>query len=265
MIILLSPAKRQVGVRDSSLLSACPQESVPRFQAEAEALREHLSTLSKDELCALFTLSERKAEELYRIYQGEAGETRALDLFRGPAFSSLLQEGLSEKGCRIAGLSLRILSGLYGYLRPFDRVASYRLDLVHPLPGIGIPNLHDYWEEKVSSSLLKEEELLRDPVVLDLASKEYSSLISTDKLHSSGIRRITPDFFTLRGERERRLSVHTKQGRGGLARQVLEARAAASDWDAASLEEAVRNARWEGFRYDPRRSKPDRPVFLKED
>lgn len=264
MILLLSPAKRQAQPGDPSLLDVCHQESVPIFPEEARSLRKALSVLSPAELRSVFSLSEKKAKEVYRVYQGETAKTRALDLFRGPAFTSLLRDGFSERTCAAAERSLRILSGLYGLLRPFDRVESYRLDLEHRVPGLVPESLYEQWREKVNQALLNEPALDRDPVLLDLASKEYSALIDDEALANRGIRRIAPDFLTLRDGKEKHLSVHTKQGRGGLARVVLDSEASSPGWNMQELERTLRTARWEGFRYDDSRSTPARPLFVKE-
>jgi hypothetical protein len=267
LIILLSPAKRQAGYRDGSLLGACGSRTEPLFAAEAAELRRHLARLTQGELASLFSLSEKKAEELYRIYHGEAPRRRALDLFRGPAFGALLGQALPQSLCGVAGSSLRILSGLYGVLRPFDVVERYRLDLEHRLPGFDPPNLYDYWRERVTTSLLGEPALSTEPFIIDLASKEYSRLISWEKVREQGISRIRPDFVTLREGRERRLSVHAKQGRGGLAGYLLARRSEdpESFWEINTATDILAQARWDGFELDRESSTELRPLYLKRE
>lgn len=265
MIILISPAKRQAGSGEGSLLPACAEATEAPFQREAEELREKLSTLSESELASLFSLSEKKARELYQVYQENLVRRRALDLFRGPAFGALLGDGVPAGLCDTIGSSLRILSGLYGMLRPFDAVASHRLDLEHRLPGFHTPNLYEFWRDKVTELLLREEALREEPLLLDLASKEYSTLIDSKRLEAAGVSRIAPDFVTLRDGKERRLSVYTKQGRGGLARYLLARRAedTGESWDLPRLRELLSRARWDGFELDREGTSVQRPRFVK--
>lgn len=266
MIVLLSPTKRQAAPDDGSLIGACGVERQPRFIEEATELRRHIATLRERELASLFSLSDKKAAELYQIYHGKAARRRALDLFRGPSFTALLGEGIPGELCEIADSSLRILSGLYGILTPFDTVESYRLDPEQRLPAFRTPNLYEFWGKKVTESLLEEDSLRKEPLILDLASKEYSSLIDHDRLREAGIARIAPDFATLKEGRERRLSVHSKQGRGGLARYLLSLRARAPEatWDVAAAYEELAAARWDGFFFVEDGSTELRPRFLKE-
>ncbi len=279
MIILLSPAKRQAGAGAAALVD-CADRSEPLFATEAKRFRELLASLDRDLLGQLFSLSAAKLDEVWDLYQKNAPAHRAVDLFRGPAFSSLIAAGGSRIPCGTLGETLRIFSGLYGYLRPFDVIEAYRLDLEHSIPGAG--SLESFWRGRVNDALLSEDALKREPVILDLASREYSRLLDIDRIRRAGVRLIRPDFLTLRDGRRRRLSVHAKQGRGGLAGWLIRAigegpaggcgtagrtgvsgaagRAGVSG-AAGRTDALLAEARWEGFALDS--GEPDAPVYLK--
>lgn len=260
MIVLLSPAKRQAGASDAPV-AACGQEREPRFASQAQRLRERLAALSKEELRRIFSLSERRAQEVYDLYHRESLPREAIDLFRGPAFASLTAGGVPEALCRGLGDGLRILSGLYGYLHPFDTITPYRLDLEDKLPGAG--NLTRFWRPRVTEAILAEPSVERERVIVDLASREYGALIDEEAVARAEVRLIRPEFYTLRDGMRKRISVHAKQGRGGLARLLLLHRGDRGEGARRTpAETLLAEARWDGYSID---SGEPGFVFLKQE
>lgn len=228
MIVLLSPSKRQAGGPAANRRAPCSRITEPRFSEKAAALRAHLGRFSEGELAKRFHLSESKARELYQIYHGSAAELPAIELFQGPAYTALLGSGVPEALCDTLESSLRLLSGMYGYLAPFDLIRSYRLDVADTLPRFDTPNLYEFWRASVTGELLRELGAAESTLLLDLASREYSHMADARRLREAGITVLRPEFRTLREGKEKRISVHAKQGRGLLARRVLEAVAGGS-------------------------------------
>ena len=169
MRIILSPAKKMR--REDVLL---PQSN-PVFRKEAKdvlnALRSHTPGERQDIWNCSAKLAQENEERLKTINL-DKGTSPALFSYCGLAYNYLAADALSDGDLDYLQEHLRILSALYGSLRPMDGVCSYRLEMEAPLSVNGSKNLYDFWGEKISREVLKKE-----MTVINLASEEYSRLI----------------------------------------------------------------------------------------
>jgi cytoplasmic iron level regulating protein YaaA (DUF328/UPF0246 family) len=193
----------------------------PRFAAEAEALTSTLRRLSPRELASVLGVSGRlrDAARADLAFWGTAGRSRrpALFAFTGLVYKGLAPESLDAAARRRAQRTLRILSGLYGLLRPFDLVEAYRLEMGSPLRPGGAVGLVAYWRERLTAALNAE---LRDgePVVT-VAAQEYLKAIDAPALRGP---LIAPDFKEQRSDGSlKTVTVHAKRARGALLRHAL--------------------------------------------
>lgn len=166
MKILLSPAKKML-VNDDDLAA----EGLPALLDRTEVLLEELRSLSEKQLKDVWKCSDKlvreNAERLERT-DLRGRRTPALFAYSGLAYRYLNASGMNDAELAYLQEHLRILSGFYGILKPFDGVVPYRLEMQAQLPGI--PDLYAFWGEDLYR-------LLDDPVIVDLASKEYSRSI----------------------------------------------------------------------------------------
>jgi len=192
----------------------------PRFAAEAAALNAALRELDQDDLARAMDLSEDLAARTRAdiALWGDHGRPAApaLYAFTGLVFQHLDARSLDPAAVAHAQDHLRILSGLYGLLRPRDRIEAYRLEMGCRFTPPGARNLTAYWKPRITAALASE--LARGEPVINLASQEYLKAVDVRALPGPVI---TPVFKEPGpGGKLRVVTVHAKQARGAMARLI---------------------------------------------
>jgi len=245
MIILLNSSKTMVSA------PARGARQRPVLFEDASALASLLKTMDADGLRKLMHLSPKLAGETHALVQAwsETGkQTMAIDAFQGDIYRGLQAGTLDDADRDYANQHVRILSGLYGVLRPFDLIQPYRLELMYGLSGAGFRNLYEFWGDKVAATLPK-----RGPI-FDLASEEYSRLV---RPFVTEHRIVEPEFLTrMTAEAEPTfVAVHAKVARGTLARWMVTHRVQ-TETDLALFDGM-------DYQFDRERSAPSKPVFVR--
>lgn len=223
----------------------------PALLPQAETLAAYLRTLSAGQLAAVMKISPAlaaKTHQTYAAWTSEASrQTAAMDSFVGDIYSGLRATELSPADRLYAQEHLRILSGLYGVLRPLDGISPYRLEMAYKLPDEPYRNLYRFWGDQVAAQIASEVP------ILNLAAVEYSKLVMP---FVDERRVITPRFLTINPKTHEPafVVVHAKIARGAFARWVMQHR----------IEEAaaLHNFADIGYRYAPHLSSPQEPVFI---
>lgn len=252
MLILLSPAKNLNEIR-----AAGRATTTPRFINQAEELIEVMRGWSEAEISELMKVSAKISNlnyERIHSWSRESGKAQAAsDIFDGDVYKSLEMETL-DKSTRVqAALRLRILSGLYGLLRPTDDVCAYRLEMGRKIPGHSSGNLYMFWGRRIADELVKDAVSAQTDTILNLASDEYSK--SVDKPALGELSFISPRFEEERKGIRKMISFSAKRARGAMARWVLESGCTAPS-DLVSFDV-------DGYAYDEERSTAECPVFLR--
>ena len=248
LIVLLSPAKR---LRIPENLAAPDVLGKPVFLDRARVVMNRLKEFTAVELAHLQSISSELALENQvrnRQWRG-VRKFRAVDLFDGEVYRGLAASQWSDEARARAGQSLRILSGLYGWLRPDDGIEPYRLEMgtaMEPEPGV---KLNRWWSEMVTQRVLRES---KNDWVVDLASAEYGGIIRSSTLEP---RRISMDFLEDGPRGPKPVQVYFKQARGRMARWILETGAAEPTEFEAFQED--------GYCFSAALSKPRNMVFLR--
>ena len=220
MLIILSPAK----TLDMAPGAETKGNSVPVFKAEADGLVSALKQLSVNELSQLMGISSNLARltaERYRTWglksQAQT-KKQAILAFRGDAYIGLDAGTMTETDLSFAQGHLRILSGLYGVLRPLDLIGAYRLEIGTKWKTAAWKNLYDFWGNRITSEL--NDELLKEKgsVLINLASDEYYRAVSAGRLEA---RVIKPVFKDEKGGDYRVVSVYSKKARGMMASYII--------------------------------------------
>lgn len=246
MLLLLAPAKTQ------DFLNPCPPVPAtrPRFQAEADRLVKALRKLGPPRLAKLMSLSDALTDRtLAQLADWDRAEERpALFAYAGEAYAGLEARSLTPEALAFAQDHLRILSGLYGLLRPFDALRPYRLEMAARLATPGAKDLHAYWEPRLTAALA--EDLRSRRVVLNLASQEFTRALRPEALPA---RWLTCTFLEASG---RVVSFHAKRARGLMARFVLQ--------NGLEDPEGLKAFTDEGYRFQPKASTPGTWLFRRE-
>ena len=234
----------------------------PRFLDQARILINRLRPLEPDQLSQLMHMSLPLGAHTHAGFQSwggpEATGRTALFAFRGTMFEALSPETLpagllfaegTGKDARGVQDRLRILSGLYGVLRPLDRIEPYRLEMGLALNVNGATSVVGFWDGRLSASVLADA---GDGPLLNLASQEYVKAIQPTRFRG---RLITPVFNTEKNGKLRSVAVHAKRARGLMARHALTT-------DARTPEDLFGFA-MDGYAYRADLSTPRRPVFTR--
>lgn len=256
MLILISPAK----TLDMESPANVPELTQPRFMEESEKLVATLRRYRPAELGELMNISDNLAKlnaERFKAWQPpfDLHNARpAIQAFRGDVYVGLDADTLSQKELSFAQEHLRILSGLYGVLRPLDLIQAYRLEMGTALKTRRGKSLYEFWGERLTDLLNQELECASSPVVVNLASNEYFKSIKARQLSAT---MVSPVFKDEKNGNYKIISFFAKKARGAMARHLITSEAR----DEASVHEFTEL----GYRYEPALSTQAQPVFLRSE
>jgi len=250
MIILLSPAKT---LDLASSFTEIPTE--PCFAAEAGRIARAASKLKPAELSALMHISDSLAELNVKRFKtfGKAGTRPAIRTFAGDVYRGFDAASAEPEVIAYAQDHVRILSGLYGLLRPRDAIRPYRLEMGTRWAPRGGGRLVDYWGRKVARALLADLKDEGSGTLLNLASREYYAVVGPFVPKKVAV--IAPDFRVRTASGLQFQSFTAKVARGALARFVCDERID----DPAALRDFDRD----GWRFDAAGSTPATPLFVR--
>lgn len=248
MLCVISPAKRLTAA------AAPAPQTTPQFQAEAEALSEIARGLSVADLCALMDISPSLGALNHARFADFAAQTpqAAMFMFDGDTYAGLEARSLSGDAVRWANGHLRILSGLYGLLRPFDAARPYRLEMGSRLKNPKGANLYAYWGGKIAQAINDAAEGVQSTALVNCASTEYFSAVDLSALK---LPVITPVFLETKGDTGRIISFWAKRARGAMARYMCENHLTAPN--------DLRGFALGGYRFDKSQSNDSQMVFTR--
>ena len=220
-MLLLAPSKGQT----FAPIDPHPTTFQPEFPDQSGMLIQALARLDGPALAKLMQLSpaltEQTLDKIRALATDAAPARPALFAFSGEAFRSLDAASLNEADLQFAQAQLRILSGLYGVLRPFDLIRPHRLEMATRLAVGTAKNLYDFWGELVTASLNRDLAREETPVVLNLASDEYARVVQKKRLTAPWL---DIQFKEESNGRLRSVAIHAKRARGLMARFILRER-----------------------------------------
>lgn len=246
MRILISPAKKMNTDTDS-----LPFAALPLFLPEAERLLAHLRSMDDAALQSLWGCNDTLARlNTERVRHMDLTErlTPAILSYEGIQYRYMAPSVFESAQLAYISEHLRILSGFYGLLRPFDGVTPYRLEMQARLPVDGCRDLYAFWGDRLARQLCAETDL-----IVNLASKEYSRAVAP--FLPAGVRLVSCVFGELNGEKIIEKGTMCKMARGEMVRFLAER----TITDVAGL---LRFDRL-GYAFSAQHSAPDRLVFLK--
>ena len=217
--MIISPAK------SLNLRSGFPKSkfSQPCFINEANQINNYLKEKSPEDLSRLMKISSNLASLNWERNQNfktpfdQKNSSPSIYFFDGDVYKGIDSQSISEDKIEKMNQSLRILSGLYGILKPLDLIQPYRLEMGTNF-GIGKDkNLYEFWKDKVTEYL--NSELLENELFLDLASEEYSSVVDKNALK---VKTISPKFKDFKNGKLKIISFYAKKARGLMVRYIID-------------------------------------------
>ena len=249
MRVIISPAKKMVVDIDSFACS-----DLPAFIDDAEALASWVRALGFDRQKELWACSDAIAEESSRWFADmdlRRNLTPALLAYDGIQYTYMAPAVFEDGQFDWVQDHVRILSGFYGVLRPFDGVVPYRLEMQAKVHLGDAANLYAYWGARIYEAVMQGND---DRVLVNLASKEYSKAV--EKHLQTGDTYLTCVFGELDGDKVVQKGVYAKMARGEMVRYLASVQATGP--------ESLKGFAWSGYAFDPARSTETTYVFVRD-
>ena len=232
--------------------------SIPDNLGESAELVGVVKQKSFRDLMELMQVSQKIAElsverfDQWRLPFTAENAKQAVLAFKGDVYTGIDAPSLSEDKLEYAQLHLRILSGLYGLLRPLDLMQPYRLELGLKLATKNGVNLYQFWGEKITDALNAVLAKQDDPVLINLASNEYFKAVQQKNLDG---RLITPEFKDWKNGKYKMISFFAKKARGLMVRYAIDHK--------LQEPEELQNFDYDGYKYISDLSQADRWIFCR--
>lgn len=252
MKILISPAK----TLDFEQPSPINDHTTPAFLDESCALMDQLKTCSPDMLSSMMKISDKLGELNYARNQDwqvpftQENAKACVYAFKGDVYTGLDAESLSKKEITFAQKHLRILSGLYGVLKPLDLIQAYRLEMGTKFQNDRGADLYQFWGDQINEALKAEEK----QCVINLASNEYAKAA---KLKCLDVPVITPVFKDFKNGQYKIISFFAKKARGLMSRYIIQ--------HGITKPEEIKAFDVAGYAFNPEMSKETEWVFTRKE
>lgn len=255
MLVLISPAKKL----DFDSKAPCTAFTAPRFQKQTGELVALAQKLKPAALKRLMGISDKLAELNYVRYQNfqpqftPENAKQAAYAFRGDTYVGLDADTLSADDLTYAQDHLRILSGLYGLLRPLDLMQPYRLEMGTKFVNPKGEDLYDFWQDTLTKAVNDDVSAQKGKAVINLASNEYIKAIKPSKLAADFI---TPHFKEIKNGVPKTIGLFAKRARGAMARYIIQNR--------IETPEGLKKFSGDGYQYRPDLSTATDFIFTRE-
>jgi len=255
MLAVISPAK----TLDFDVAQPSLAPTQPAMLEEAKQLVEQLAAMSQSEIASMMSVSEKLASlNVARFRQfsmpfTEENAKAALTVFKGDVYKPLELDAYTAEDYRFAQDHLRMLSGLYGLLRPLDLMQAYRLEMGTKLSNSRGEDLYDFWGDQITEQL--NHDLANDneaPVLVNLASNEYFKAVRPKKLKGEVV---TPVFKEIKDGKPRVIALFAKKARGMMVNYMIR--------NHITEPESLKKFTEGGYRYEPDLSSEKEWVFVR--
>lgn len=251
MLIVISPAKKL----DYTGSVSAPASTQPKLLDHSSELLHDLKKLAPQEVSSLMSLSDKLGALNYQRFQEwqtpfTADNARpAVLAFKGDVYQGLDADNMSDEDLSWAQDHLRILSGLYGLLRPLDLMQAYRLEMGTKFANSRGADLYQFWGDLITTELNK----MKTPVLVNLASNEYFKSVQKKALKAQII---TPVFMDKKNDKYKIVSFYAKKARGLMSRYIIKNR--------ITDVEQIKNFDTDGYSFNSAMSEADKWVFVRD-
>lgn len=252
MLIVVSPAK----TLDYETPPKTKVFTTPDYLDDSQELIHRLRRFSSLDIAELMKVSKKIADLNFDRYEAwnkkftPNNAKQAVLAFKGDVYTGLDAETLSSKDLKFAQQHLRILSGLYGLLRPLDLMQAYRLEMGTSLDTDRGKNLYEFWDLTVTEGLNKQLKKIKSNTLINLASNEYFKSVKPRDLNAEII---TPTFKEYKGGDYKMIGIYAKKARGMLSRYIIQ--------NQLSDPEDIKQFNEDGYKFNNSLSKGNTWVF----
>lgn len=253
LMVLISPAKT-LDFSDNR----ADDFTQPRFLQQSEQLVRLLKKKQAEDLMALMNISEKLGTLNYERYQNfslpfnEENAKQSILAFKGDVYTGLEAADFTAADLAYAQDHLRILSGLYGMLRPLDLMQPYRLEMGTKLENPKGKDLYEFWRDQITTTLNEDLAASDNNIVINLASKEYFSVLQPEKIKAKVVE---IDFRELRNGKYKFITFNAKKARGTMTKLIVQQQV-------ESIED-LKKLEVDGYTYNEEQSTPEKLFFSK--
>lgn len=221
MLTVISPAKSL----DFESPIPSSKTTKPRFLKQSQQIIDQIKHLAPQDIASLMKLSDKLALLNYDRFQSfktpftKSNARACIFAFRGDVYQGLDADTLSSDDLEFAQAHLRILSGLYGVLRPLDLMQAYRLEMGTKLKNTSGKNLYEFWGDSLNQSIEKELNKSDIKILVNLASNEYFKSLKAKNLSHQIV---TPIFKDFKNGQYKVISFFAKRARGLMSRYIIQ-------------------------------------------
>ena len=256
MLITISPAKNL----DYETPTPIKKTTKPAMLADSEILAQQMKTMAPHDLSKLMGISDKLGTLNYDRYQAwqnpmPKDQTRqAILAFKGDVYVGLNAYEFSTEDFEFAQQHLRILSGLYGLLKPLDSMMPYRLEMGTKLKNERGSDLYSFWGESITQQLNKQLRSINSNTLINLASNEYFKSVKIDSLNA---KIVTPVFKDWKNGQYKVISFFAKKARGLMSAYIIK--------NKLNNPDQLRDFNWQGYTYHESMSEGDELVFTRKE
>ena len=256
MLIIISPAK----TLDFESPTSTQQFTQPDYLEDSALLIERLRQMDPPQISKLMSISAKLADlNVQRNLNWQQPFTvdnarQSIFAFKGDVYAGLNVSQFSEVDLLWMQDHLRILSGLYGLLRPLDLMQAYRLEMGSRLDNVRGKNLYQFWQDKLTQGLNQQLQTVSSNLLVNLASNEYADAVDMKQIDAEVI---SPQFKDWKNDQYKIISFFAKKARGIMSAWIVANRVTEQS-DLLAFDGA-------GYRYSEAHSSPQRPVFIRQE
>lgn len=254
--MLISPAK----TLNYETPAKTKTSSDPDFLEHSQALINELQQLSPSDISSLMSISDKLGELNHQRFMNWStpfdsdNAKQAVLAFKGDVYTGLNAEAFNSKDFKFAQKHLRILSGLYGLLRPLDLMQAYRLEMGTKFENQRGKNLYEFWGNEITDALNKQLKKNKSEVLVNLASNEYFKAVKAKELNAEII---TPVFKDFKNGKYKIISFYAKKARGLMSAYIIH--------NQITDAEAIKDFDTDGYSYNASMSTAREWVFTREE
>lgn len=254
MLMVISPAK----TLDFESPAKTKQSTTPDFLEQSQQLINELQLLSPADISSLMNISEKLGNLNYERFLNwhtpfnADNAKQAVLAFKGDVYTGLDAESFSAADFKFSQKHLRILSGLYGLLRPLDLIQPYRLEMGTRFANQAGDNLYQFWGEQLTAAINTQLKKSKTTVLLNLASNEYFKVLQPKSINADII---TPVFKDFKNGKYKIISFYAKKARGLMSAYVIK--------NHITEVEVIKNFDIDGYRYNAEMSTAKDWVFIR--
>ena len=255
MLIVISPAK----TLDYESLPETKKFTLPDYLEQSQQLIKYLREYSPQDISQLMNVSSKIADLNFDRYKSwrkkftPDNAKQAILAFKGDVYSGLDASSFSASDFKFAQQHLRVLSGLYGLLRPLDLMQPYRLEMGARLATKQGKNLYDFWGEQITEGLNQQLKVIKSGYLINLASNEYFKSVKP-KLLNADI--ITPEFKDYKNGSYKMLGIYAKKARGSMSRFIIQ--------NSLNQPDDIKEFNHDGYKFNKKLSKDNKWVFTRK-